>query len=66
MNDNVISLRQARKRLARAGAEKQAQENRIRFGQTKAEKQARKAEDARAGRQHEAGRLSPGKPPADR
>lgn len=66
MNDNVINLRQARKRLARAGAEKQAQENRIRFGQTKAEKQARKAEDARAGRQHEGGRLSPGKPAADR
>ncbi len=64
MSDNVINLRQARKRLARADAEKQAQENRIRFGQTKAEKQARKAEHSRADRQHEAGRIAPGEPPS--
>lgn len=59
MSDNVINLRQARKRLARAGAEKQARENRIRFGQTKAEKQVRKAEETRHTRQHEAGRIEP-------
>ncbi|MCZ8260011.1 MAG: DUF4169 family protein [Beijerinckiaceae bacterium] len=60
MSDNVINLRQARKKLARAEAEKQAQENRIRFGQKKAEKQARKAEETRQSRQHEAGRIEPG------
>jgi Domain of unknown function (DUF4169) len=62
MRDNVINLRQARKQLARADAERQAQENRVRFGQTKAEKQARKAEDMRQRRQHDAGRLSDSDP----
>jgi hypothetical protein len=62
MRDNVINLRQARKQLARADAERQAQENRVRFGQTKAEKQSRKAEEARQRRQHEAGRLGDSDP----
>lgn len=62
MRDNVINLRQARKQLARADAERQAQENRVRFGQTKSEKQARKAEEARQRRQHDAGRLSDSDP----
>lgn len=59
MNDTIINLRQARKKRARAEAERQAQENRIRFGQTKAEKQVRKAEEARRNRLHEAGRIEP-------
>ena len=62
MRDNVINLRQARKQLARADAERQAQENRVRFGQTKAEKQARKAETLRQRRQHDAGRLDDSDP----
>lgn len=57
MSDNVVNLRMARKHKARAAAERQAEQNRVRFGQTKAEKQVRKAEEQRAARQHEAGRL---------
>ena len=53
----IINLRMARKAKARAGAEKQAGENRAKFGQTKAEKQARKAEDARATKVHAAGKI---------
>ncbi len=60
MSDNVINLRQARKKLARAEAQRQAQENRVRFGQKKAEKQVRKAEEARAHQRLEAGRIEPG------
>ncbi|MCZ8376863.1 MAG: DUF4169 family protein [Beijerinckiaceae bacterium] len=59
MSDTIINFRQARKKLARAEAERQAQENRIRFGQTKAEKQARKAEEIRRTRLLEAGRIEP-------
>ncbi|MCZ8183042.1 MAG: DUF4169 family protein [Beijerinckiaceae bacterium] len=59
MSDTIINFRQARKKLARAEAERQAQENRIRYGQTKAEKQVRKAEEARRHRLHEAGRIEP-------
>lgn len=36
---NVVNLNKARKRRARALAEQQAAENRVRFGRTKAEKQ---------------------------
>ena len=60
MSENIINLRQARKHLARAAAERQAQENRVRFGQTKAEKQVRKAEESREKTRHEAGRILPG------
>lgn len=62
MSDNVINLRLARKARARAEAEKQAVENRARFGQTKTEKKTRKAENARATKAHEAGRIEPFKP----
>ena len=53
----VINLRLARKTKARSEAEKQAAENRAKFGQTKAEKKQRKAEEARADKVHEAGRI---------
>ena len=62
MSDNVVRLRAFRKAKARSEAEKRAEENRAKFGQTKAEKQARKAEEARADRAHEAGRITPSKP----
>jgi hypothetical protein len=52
----IINLRLAKKRLNRTKAEEAAQQNRVIFGQTKAEKEARKAEAARAARAHEAGR----------
>ncbi len=44
----VINLRRARKGKARAGKEKTAGENRVRFGRTKAEKAAARAEQERA------------------
>lgn len=53
----IINLRMARKAKARAEAGRQAEQNRAKFGQTKAEKQARKAETARAGKAHDAGKL---------
>jgi hypothetical protein len=62
MSENIINLRQARKRLARAEAERQAQENRVRFGQTKAEKLVRRAEETRERNRLEASRIEP-KPP---
>jgi len=65
MSDNVVRLRTFRKAKARNEAEKRAEENRIKFGQTNAEKQARKAEEARAGKAHEAGRIVLTKPGTD-
>ncbi|PPD15487.1 MAG: hypothetical protein CTY25_06605 [Methylobacterium sp.] len=62
MSDNVVRLRTFRKAKARSEAEKRAEENRIRFGQTKAEKQARKAESIRADKAHEGGRIAPREP----
>lgn len=53
----IINLRMARKARARDVAAKQADENRVKFGQTKAEKQTRKAEEARAKRALDAGRI---------
>lgn len=43
---DLLNFNRARKRKARATAERQAAENRIRFGRTPAEKQ--REEDARA------------------
>lgn len=59
MSDNVVRLRAFRKAKARAEAEKSAEANRAKFGQTKAEKQARKAEEERAKRALDGGRLEP-------
>lgn len=53
----IINLRMARKAKARSEAAKQAEQNRAKFGQKKAEKQARKAEATRAGKAHDAGKL---------
>ncbi|KAF0232284.1 MAG: hypothetical protein FD175_106 [Beijerinckiaceae bacterium] len=53
----IINLRMARKAKARSEAGKQAEENRAKFGQTKADKKARKAEATRAGKAHAAGRI---------
>jgi hypothetical protein len=62
---DVVNLRAFRKAKARTEAEKRAEENRAKFGQTKAEKRARKAEEARAGKAHAAGRIedAPAIPP---
>ncbi|MGL5445749.1 MAG: DUF4169 family protein [Rhabdaerophilum sp.] len=63
MSENVINLRMFRKAKARSEAEKQAQENRAKFGQTKAEKNARRAEKNRSDATHESGRIEGVGPP---
>lgn len=57
MSDNVINLRAFRKAKSRTEAEKRAEENRAKFGRTKAEKRSRMAEETRADKVHEAGKL---------
>lgn len=57
----IINLRKARKARERSAAEKQAEQNRAKFGQTKPEKTLRKLEDTRAKNAHEAGKLEPEK-----
>jgi len=46
MNAEIVNLRQARKRKAREDREARAEDNRLKFGRTKAEKQASKHERA--------------------
>ncbi len=57
MSADVVNLRQFRKKTARAEKERQADENRIRFGRTKAEKQLTRALNEQESRKLEAGRL---------
>lgn len=59
MADNVINLNQFRKARARAESEKQAEQNRVKFGRTKAEKNVAKAEKAREDKAHDALRRDP-------
>ena len=47
---DIINLNQARKQRARAGKSAKAEENRVRFGRTKAEKAADGAETAKIDR----------------
>ena len=61
---NVINLRLARKAKARTEAEKQAEQNRAKFGRTKTEKKQRKAEEVRASKAHEAGKIEHESTPA--
>lgn len=62
MSDNIINLRNFRKAKARSEAEKKAEQNRAKFGQTKSEKLARKAETARAEKVLDAGRIEKKEP----
>jgi hypothetical protein len=57
MSDNVVRLRTFRKAKSRAEAEKRAEENRVKFGRSKAEKNATRAEKERADTAHDAGRI---------
>lgn len=59
MSAEVVNLRQFRKKATRAEKERQADENRIRFGRTKAERQHEKAITELEDRRHEAGRIEP-------
>ena len=54
----IVNLRQRRKAQARRDAEAAAAENRAKFGRPKAERDHRKAEDARARTAHDARKLT--------
>lgn len=53
----IVNLRLARKRKARADDDKKAEANRLKFGQTKAEREKRKAEDKLASRRFDGHKL---------
>ncbi|CDM58338.1 MULTISPECIES: DUF4169 family protein [Rhizobium] len=57
MTAEVVNLRQFKKKRTRAEKEKQAEQNRISFGRTKAEKQLTKALNEKAERSHQQGRI---------
>jgi len=59
----IINLRQARKNKARAEKEARAEQNRISFGRTKAEKKLTKAEQDLAKSRLEAHRREPDEMP---
>lgn len=59
MSAEIVNLRRARKDKLRADREKEAAENRRRFGRTKAEKAAEAAERDRAGRAIDGHRREP-------
>ncbi|WP_337266958.1 DUF4169 family protein [Oryzifoliimicrobium ureilyticus] len=54
---DIVNLRQFKKKQARSEKEKQAEQNRITFGRTKAQKSLSKALNEKATKNHEAGRL---------
>ncbi|CAN7368591.1 DUF4169 family protein [Rhizobium sp. LjRoot258] len=57
MTAEVVNLRQFKKKQTRAEKEKLAEQNRISFGRTKAEKQLTKALNEKAERSHQQGRI---------
>ena len=59
----LINLNKARKAKARADAERQAAENRVRFGRSKAQKQQDAAETEAMRRKLDALKLDPPKDP---
>ncbi|WP_291826522.1 DUF4169 family protein [Bosea sp. (in: a-proteobacteria)] len=56
----IVNLRRARKQRARQEAEQQAQQNRIAFGRTKAERSLTQAERDKAARTLDGHRLASG------
>ena len=59
MSAEIVNLRQFRKKQARSEKDKQAEQNRISFGRTKAEKNLTKALNDKASKTHESGRIEP-------
>ncbi|ARQ59047.1 DUF4169 family protein [Rhizobium johnstonii] len=57
MSAEIINLRQFRKKQARSEKEKQAEQNRISFGRTKAEKQLTRSLNDKADKAHRDGRI---------
>ncbi|MBL8564926.1 MAG: DUF4169 family protein [Hyphomicrobiaceae bacterium] len=60
MSAEILNLRRARKEKARAEKERQAAENRVRFGRTKTERVIRTAESERSARDLDAHRREDG------
>lgn len=60
----IINLRRARKDRARTEREKEAEENRIRFGRTRAEKEQASREAGQAARHLDGHRLESGVAPS--
>ncbi|MFB9947208.1 DUF4169 family protein [Rhizobium puerariae] len=63
MSAEIVNLRQFRKGKARLEKEKEAEQNRIAFGRTKAEKSLTRARNEKAEKTLDQGRLE--KPPRD-
>ncbi|WP_420333242.1 DUF4169 family protein [Roseibium sp.] len=59
MSAEIVNLRQARKRKQRADSEKQAEDNRRKFGRTKAEREAARRRRDELEKKVEGHRLSP-------
>ena len=59
MTAEIINLKQARKNRARAEAEKQAEENRLKFGRSKAEKTLTSAEKNLSDKNLDGSKLDP-------
>ncbi|MBX5195008.1 DUF4169 family protein [Rhizobium sp. NZLR10] len=57
MSAEIVNLRQFRKKQARSEKETQAEQNRISFGRTKAEKQLTRSLNEKADRAHRDGRI---------
>ena len=57
MAADVVNLRQFRKAKARSERETAAEQNRITYGRTKAEKSLTRAQNAKVSREHEQGRI---------
>ncbi|MES0874041.1 DUF4169 family protein [Sinimarinibacterium thermocellulolyticum] len=63
---DIVNLKRFRKRKAREAAARQAEENRVRFGRTKAQKQRDAAEAEEAQRRLDRLRRDPAQPDAVR
>ena len=61
MSAEIVTLRQFRKKQARSDKEKQAEQNRIAFGRTKAEKKLTTTLNEKTAKAHEAGRIETNK-----
>ncbi|AVA22059.1 MULTISPECIES: DUF4169 family protein [unclassified Rhizobium] len=61
MSAEIVNLRQFRKKQTRLEKEKQAEQNRVTFGRTKAEKQLTKALNEKTAKTHEAGHIESSK-----
>ncbi|CAN7459845.1 MULTISPECIES: DUF4169 family protein [Rhizobium] len=57
MSAEIVNLRQFRKKQARSEKERQAEQNRISFGRTKAEKQLTRSLNDKADKAHRDGRI---------